>query len=102
MKLTVIVCGLLVGLGIAARAQTYNVALIPDSLKKGARAVMREEEYVLEIKSPQKAIEKERHVFTILNENADNIGGYSSFYDKFTSINWIDGVLYDASGKEVK
>jgi hypothetical protein len=87
---------------MVARAQSYNVALIPDSLKKGARAVMREEEYTLEIKSPEKAIEKERHVFTIINENADNIGGYTSWYDKFTSINWIDGVLYDANGKEVK
>jgi hypothetical protein len=94
--------GLLLGLSVPASAQPYNVALIPDSLKKGARAVMREEEYVLEIKSPEKAVFKERHVFTILNENADNIGGYSSWYDKFTSINWIDGILYDANGKEVK
>jgi hypothetical protein len=102
MKKVLYFVGMLVGLGTAATAQTYNVALIPDSLKKGARAVMREEEYILEIKSPEKAIEKERHVFTILNENADNIGGYSSWYGKFTSINWIDGLLYDANGKEVK
>ena len=33
---------------------------------------------------------------------ADNIGGYSSWYDKFISINWIDRLAYDASGKEVK
>jgi hypothetical protein len=93
---------LLLGLSVSVSAQSYNVALIPDSLKKGARAVMREQEYVLEIKSPEKAVFKERHVFTILNENADNIAGYSSWYDKFTSINWIEGVLYDANGKEVK
>ena len=85
-----------------AWAQTYSVALIPDSLKKGARAILREEEIVLEIKSPEKAIEKEHKVFTIINESGDNIGGYSSWYDKFTSINWIDGVLYDAMGKEMK
>jgi hypothetical protein len=97
-----IIGGLLLALSLDVSAQTYNVALIPDSLMKDARAVMREEEYVLEIKSPDKAIEKEHHVFTILNENADNIGGYSSWYDKFTSINWIDGILYDAKGKEVK
>ncbi len=57
---------------------------------------------ILEIKSPEKAVFKERQVFTILNQNADNIGGYSSWYDKFTSINWIEGKLYDANGKEVK
>jgi hypothetical protein len=100
MKLMMIGCGLM--MGMTAAAQSYNVVLIPDSLKKGARAVMREQEYILEIKSPEKAIMKERQVFTILNQNADNIGGYSSGYDKFTSINWIDGILYDANGKEIK
>ncbi len=92
----------MVGMAVQVLAQQYNVALIPDSLKKDARAVMREQEYILEIKSPEKAIEKEHHVFTIMNESADNIGGYSSWYDKFTSISWIDGALYDAAGKEVK
>jgi hypothetical protein len=90
------------GMGVGVLAQSYNVALISDSLRKGARAVLREQETILEIKSPEKAIEKTRQVFTIMNESADNIGGYSSWYDKFTSINWVEGVLYDASGKEVK
>jgi hypothetical protein len=102
MKIKLVFCGVLVGLSVSAAAQSYSVALIPDSLKKDARAVVREEEIILEIKSPEKVIEKEHHVYTILNENADNIGGFSSFYDKFTSINWIDGILYDANGKEVK
>jgi Domain of Unknown Function with PDB structure (DUF3857)/Transglutaminase-like superfamily len=102
MKKILVGWGLLLGLSVSASAQAYNVELIPDSLRRGVRAVMREDEMILEIKSPQKAIFKERRVFTILNENADNIGGYSSWYDKFTSINWIEGVLYDANGKEVK
>jgi len=102
MKRIFVGWGYVLGLSVSVSAQSYNVALIPDSLKKDARAVMREEEYVLEIKSPEKAIEKKHHVFTILNENADNFGGYSGWYDKFVSINWIDGFLYDANGKEVK
>lgn len=97
-----IIGGLLLAISLRASAQSYNVALIPDSLKKNARAVMREEEYILEIKSPEKAIEKKRQVFTILNENADNIAEFESGYDKFSSINWIDGILYDGNGKEVK
>src|ERR1700683_4619629 len=102
MKIKLTVWGVLLGLAMQVSAQSYNVALIPDSLKKDARAVMREDETILEIKSPEKAIEKTHRVFTIINENADNIGGYSSWYDKFISINWIDGILYDANGKEVK
>src|SRR5579872_1388654 len=93
---------LVLGLSAPASAQSYNVALIPDSLKKDARAVLREDEIILEIKSPGKAIEKEHHVYTILNEAADDFGGYASRYSKLQSINWINGTLYDASGKEVK
>src|ERR1700744_5826445 len=84
------------------RAQNYSTALIPDSLRKGARAVLREKELILEIKSPGKAVEREHEVYTILNSNGDNLGGYASFYDKFTSISDISGVLYDSLGKVVR
>jgi len=83
-------------------AQNYNVLLIPDTLKKGADAVKRYEEYVLEIKSPGKATFKERHVYTVLNESGKGYGGYTSGYGKFNSINYINGTLYDAMGKELK
>jgi Domain of Unknown Function with PDB structure (DUF3857)/Transglutaminase-like superfamily len=84
------------------RAQNYSTALIPDSLRKGARAVLREQEMILEIRSPGKAVEHEREVYTILNSGADNFGGYTSWYDKFTSISEIGGVLYDSLGKVVR
>lgn len=83
-------------------AQSYNVSLIPDSLKKDARAVVRDEEIILEIKSPGKAVVKERHAYTILNEKADNIGGFVDFYGRFNAINSITGILYDQTGKELK
>ncbi|MDO6431291.1 DUF3857 domain-containing protein [Flavitalea sp. BT771] len=83
-------------------AQTYNALLIPDSLKKDARAVVREDEYILEIRSASKAIAREHHVYTILNENGDNLGGFTSWYDKFQSINSVSMTLYDGMGKELK
>ena len=87
--------------GVAV-AQNYPTASIPDSLRKGARAAIREAETILEIKSPGKAILKERRVFTILNSNGDNFGGYVSQYDKFTDISSISGTLYDSLGKNLK
>lgn len=93
---------LVLAISFSLNAQSYNVALIPDSLKKDARAVVREEEYILEIKSPEKAVIKRRRVYTIFNENGDDMGGYVSSYDKFKSINSISGILYDATGKEIK
>lgn len=84
------------------RAQNYSTALIPDSLRKDAEAVLREEEVVLEIKSPGKAVEKKRRVYTILNANGDDDARFAEGYDKFTSVNGIEGVLYDGQGKVIR
>lgn len=83
-------------------AQNYSTALIPDSLRKGSRAVLRESEMILEIKSPGRAVLKERNVYTVLNANGDNLGGYTSWYDRFTSISDISGVLYDSLGRVIR
>jgi hypothetical protein len=83
-------------------AQGYSALFIADSLKKNANVVLRYEETVVEIKSPGKATVKERHTYTIMNEAAARYGAYSSSYGKFNSINYINGHLYDAFGKELK
>ena len=93
---------LLLAAPVALSAQNYSTALIPDSLRKGARAVIRESEFILEIKSPGKMIEKEHNVYTVLNPNGDNLGGYTSWYGKFNTINEVSGVLYDSLGKLVR
>ena len=89
---------LLLAAPFAARAQNYSTGQIPDSLRKGARAVVRESELILEIKSPGKAVEKEHNVYTIFNPNGENLGGYTAWYGKFNSVNEISGVLYDSLG----
>ncbi len=84
------------------QAQNYSTAAIPDSLRKGARVVVREHEVILEIKSSRRAVEKEHEVYTILSPNGDNLAGYFSYYDKFTDISSVSGILYDSLGKSVK
>lgn len=85
-----------------ARAQNYNIALIPDSLRKDAKAVVREDEMILEIKSPGKAVEREHEVYTILNSNGDDEAGFTCEYDKFKSIRDVSGILYDSFGKVIR
>lgn len=100
MRFFVLICMLLGCTYVGA--QSYNSLLIPDSLRKGSRVVVREDEMILEIKSPSKAVTKERHVYTILGESGDSWGGFSTPYDKFTAINSVSIRLYDAMGKELK
>jgi hypothetical protein len=50
----------------------------------------------------KKAILYEKEVYTILNEAGDKFADYTTYYDKFNSINDLSGRLYDASGKKIK
>lgn len=84
------------------KAQPFNIQLIPDSLRKGARMVKRSEEITIEIKSPGKAIIRERHVYSIMDESAKRFAIYSGLYNKLVAINSISGYLYDETGKEIK
>jgi hypothetical protein len=84
------------------KAQEYNVALVPDSLRKGADVVNRSEEYILTVKSPAKYTVYEKHVYTILTPAANPYAQHVAFYDKFSSINSVSGTLYNKFGKKIK
>jgi hypothetical protein len=100
MKLLLLFLFLITG-GVAY-CQDYNVALIPDSLKKNADAVKRFEELKVIVKSPKKAILQRTYVITILNEEGDQYATFLSAYNKFHDIASIDGTLFNAVGKELK
>src|ERR1022692_3203245 len=100
MKSTMV--GLSFFLAASVNAQEFNVKYIPDSLINNASVVKRYEEIILEIKSPGKYSSHERHVYTILDEAADDQSTYRSYYDHFTTIDYASGVLYDEKGKEIK
>ena len=84
------------------RAQDYSSLLIPDSLIKGADVVNRDEEYIVTIKSPLKYTQYERHVYTILNSDANQYANYVTSYDKFCNINFVSGKMFNLMGKEIK
>jgi hypothetical protein len=83
------------------KAENIIKANIPDSLTKGADAVCRLDETEVEIKSPGKIIVRERHMYTILNERADKLAEYVTTYDKLSTINYANGTLYSAEGREI-
>ncbi len=91
----------LVAMVTTAKATDYNVALIPDSLKKNATAVVREDIAVYEVKSPSEASYRVRMVVTIFKDNHP----YSIFpvgYDKNSKIKNLRARFYDATGKLIR
>jgi hypothetical protein len=77
-------------------------AAIPDSLRQGAGVVERIEETEIGIESPRKAKIHRRVVYTILNSAGDRYATIQTYYDKFHDLVNATGILYDASGKELK
>lgn len=93
---------LLVFIFTPCKTQDYNALLIPDSLRKGADIIERDEEYILTIKSVSKFSVYEKHTYTILNAAAAKYARYVTGYDKFCSINSVSGKLFNSSGKQLK
>lgn len=100
MRLIVVFFSLL--MSFVAKAQDYSSLFIPDSLLKGADVVNRDEEYILTIKSPSKYTQYERHVYTILNSDANQYANYITSYDKFCNIHFVSGKMFNFLGKEIK
>lgn len=82
--------------------EVYNIKNIPDSLQKGADAVIRADLQKIDILSSKKISTTYKHAITILNERAKENGSFKAVYDKFSSISNFKGTLYDASGKKIK
>ncbi|MFD2286881.1 DUF3857 domain-containing protein [Pedobacter petrophilus] len=80
----------------------YDVAKIPDDLKKDAIAVVRNEEQFFDIKSLSSGQYDYKVAITILNKAGDGLAEMTEIYDKFMSISNIKASIYDATGKKIK
>jgi len=80
----------------------YDVAKIPENLKKDAVVVIRNEESFFDVKGLGEAKMDYKVAITILNKAGEEYGEMAEVYDKFSSIYNIRATLYDAAGKKVK
>ncbi len=79
----------------------YPVSDIPDSLRKNASAVVREDIGRFEVKSPSEARKFMRIVVTILKDDHP-FGDFPMFYNKFTKIKNIKAQYFNAEGKLIR
>jgi len=80
----------------------YDVAKIPEELKRDAIVVIRNEEQFFDIKSLGSGQYDYKVAITILNKAGDDFAEMAEVYDKFSSVYNIKATLYDASGKKIK
>ncbi|MDQ6471533.1 DUF3857 domain-containing protein [Flavobacterium sp. LHD-80] len=92
----------LIALTTYAQKVNYNITSIPDSLKQNANAVVRLDQMDITIVSQRSMNVKTQRVVTVLNDKGlSHIDAYKH-YDKTTSINSIEAIVYDAAGNEIK
>jgi len=96
------ICFVLIALVVVAGDGEYAVSKIPAALLKDANAVKRMEKISFEVVNIGEAILRKKYAITILNENGDRQAGFVEYYDKLHEIRNIEGILYNAEGKELK
>lgn len=103
MRIFILFVGLLSGFFAAAKdGQVYAVSAIPENMKTGMYAVIRENELRFEINSEKNATTYGHIVITILNSNAIGWARKVLYYDKFRVIKSFKGISYDAEGSVIK
>ncbi len=80
----------------------YTTLLIPDSLKQNANAVVRLNQIDITISSQRKMKIYTKRAITVLNERGRYAIDANENYDKSSSVNSIEAVVYNAFGKEIK
>jgi transglutaminase-like putative cysteine protease len=80
----------------------YPVSQIPENLKKGMYAVIRESHERFEIVSSSQSKYYVHKVITILNSKARSLAEESIDYDKYTKVNILTAKVYDAEGNLIK
>lgn len=89
-------------IGNSKELPKYPVSQIPESLKKGMYAVIRDSKTTIEIKSENSLTKSHVIAITILNSNAANFAQLAVVYDKFSVVKNFKGTIYDSFGSVVK
>lgn len=85
-----------------AQVNPYSALTIPDSLRKNADLVVREENIKLTIKDKNTARYEVKRVFTILNAQAKRELSFAQFSDKFHVLDDAEIKVYDMMGNKKK
>lgn len=102
-KIVIVVIGLLLSFSSFGKDDPkYPVSSIPEDMKTGMYAVIREKEVRCEINSVRSSSVFYRTVITILNSNAKSYASEVVGYDKFRTISNFKGTVYDADGEIIK
>src|SRR4051812_11899827 len=86
---------------LMAQLPSYDVASIPEAIKKNASVIKRYENVYFEITDIDRAYLKRHRVYTVMNEDGAGMLTFAVSSDKFSILEDAEIKVYDASGKQV-
>jgi hypothetical protein len=86
----------------ASEETNWAVSAIPANLMTKANAVVRNAETTVTVYTNGSVEENIKIATTIMNENAERFSYLVEFYDKYSSVSGIDGIVYDKNGKKIR
>lgn len=101
MKYKLIIICLFTLINTAFSQDNYDVDLIPGTLKNRANSCIRNEEILVDMRSPENVLLNVKKAITVFNENGEDEARLVLNYDKNTAIKTIKGEVYNAVGKPI-
>ena len=101
MKYKLIIICLFTLINTAFSQDNYDVDLIPGTLKNRANSCIRNEEILVDMRSPENVLLTVKKAITVFNENGEDEARLVLNYDKNTAIKTIKGEVYNAVGKPI-
>ncbi len=99
--LALLACVLTAVTGRAGEHPELAISAIPDSLRRGANAVVRSDETTMWIAAPDEVHVTRARIISLLNPEAARQRNLFSLSSSLQSIDALSALVYDASGKEI-
>ena len=99
--LAVTLSAMLAALAASAQLPSYDVATIPDSVKKNANVIKRYENTFFEVTAIDRATERSHEVYTLMTDKYKGALNFIKATDKFSILEDVDIKVYDARGKQI-
>jgi len=86
---------------LTAQDQNYQAFVLDKSLTGKADAILRSDEFVIDLTAQNSMTQRRKKVITVLNKMGDRYAFCAVGYDNSRKIKDVEAVVYDASGKQI-
>jgi Domain of Unknown Function with PDB structure (DUF3857) len=100
-KVLLPLCFLVNVLTVMCQSPLFDLATVPENVKKSASVIKRSENIVFDVKDIDKAYLDVERTVTVVNENGKKELSFSEYSNKFVELTEAEIKVFDAAGKQI-